>query len=144
MSEIKFDTLAIDNERKALLVLTEEVQKTQDEDARDALIDAIKQSAKRLEAMCAEIQHEAEQITVPKIDHLDIHAVVEVVLTPPQRARVLEAYGVDVPSVRIPDSTGVLTQNMAHIAPDYIEECAMKQAKAFKEMCEDLEKAAEG
>ena len=96
MAETKFDTTAIENERKALQLLAEEVQKTDDADARDALIDAIQKSADKLKS-----------------------------------------------SVRIPDATGVLTKNMAHIEPDYIEECAMKQAKAFKEMCEEIEKAAE-
>ena len=93
--------------------------------------------------MCEALQAEADKVVVPKIDNLDVDAVVEVVLTPEQRSRVLKAFGVDVPSVRIPDATGVLTKNMAHIEPDYIEECAMKQAKAFKEMCEEIEKAAE-
>ena len=143
MAETKFDTTAIENERKALQLLAEEVQKTDDADARDALIDAIQKSADKLKSMCEALQAEADKVVVPKIDNLDVDAVVEVVLTPEQRSRVLKAFGVDVPSVRIPDATGVLTKNMAHIGPDYIEECAMKQAKAFKEMCEEIEKAAE-
>ena len=138
MAETKFDTTAIENERKALQLLAEEVQKTDDADARDALIDAIQKSADKLKSMCEALQAEADKVVVPKID-----TVVEVVLTPEQRSRVLKAFGVDVPSVRIPDATGVLTKNMEHIEPDYIEECAMKQAKAFKEMCEEIEKAAE-
>ena len=143
MAETKFDTTAIENERKALQLLAEEVQKTDDADARDALIDAIQKSADKLKSMCEALQAEADKVVVPKIDNLDVDAVVEVVLTPEQRSRVLKAFGVDVPSVRIPDATGVLTKNMAHIEPDYIEECAMKQAKAFKEMCEEIENAAE-
>ena len=143
MAETKFDTTAIENERKALQLLAEEVQKTDDADARDALIDAIQKSADKLKSMCEALQAEADKVVVPKIDNLDVNAVVEVVLTPEQRSRVLKAFGVDVPSVRIPDATGVLTKNMADIEPDYIEECAMKQAKAFKEMCEEIEKAAE-
>ena len=143
MAETKFDTTAIENERKALQLLAEEVQKTDDADARDALIDAIQKSADKLKSMCEALQAEADKVVVPKIDNLDVDAVVEVVLTPEQRSRVLKAFGVDVPSVRIPDATGVLTKNKAHIEPDYIDECAMKQAKAFKEMCEEIEKAAE-
>lgn len=143
MADAKFDTTAIENERKALQLLAEEVQKTQDADARDALIDAIQKSADKLKTMCEELQGQADKVVVPQIDNLDVNAVVEVVLTPEQRSRVFEAHGVDVPSIRIPDATGVLTKNMLHIEPDYIEECAMKQAKAFKEMCEEIEKAAE-
>ena len=122
MAETKFDTTAIENERKALQLLAEEVQKTDDADARDALIDAIQKSADKLKSMCEALQAEADKVVVPKIDNLDVDAVVEVVLTPEQRSRVLKAFGVDVPSVRIPDATGVLTKNMAHIEPDYIEE----------------------
>lgn len=143
MANAKFDTAAIENERKALQLLAEEVQKTQDADARDALIDAIQKSADKLKTMCEELQAQADKVVVPQIDNLDVNAIVEVVLTAEQRSRVFEAHGVDVPSIRIPDATGVLTKNMSHIEPDYIEECAMKQAKAFKEMCEEIEKAAE-
>lgn len=143
MGNPAFDTAAIENERKALELLTAEIQKTQDADARDALLDAIRKSADKIAAMCAELQERADKIAAPKIDTLDVNAVVEVVLTPDQRERVLKAFGVDVPSVRIPDANGVLTRNMAHITPDYIEECAMKQAKAFCDMCNGIDAANE-
>ena len=142
MSE-KFDLTAIQNEQKAIMLLTEEVQKTSDAEERDALVAAIRKSAEKIQAMSAEMQARADAVTVPKVENFDIKAVVEVVLTPDQRKRVLEAYGVDVPSVRFPDSTGTLTRNMKNIEPDYIEECAMKQAKAFKDMVAEAEAAAE-
>lgn len=128
------DLSAIENERKALEVLSKEVQKTSTPQERDALMAEIGRTAARLQGMCEKLQQEADKVVVPKVENLQVDAVVEVILTPAQRQRVLEKTGVDVPSVRIPDSTGALTKNMRHIEPDYIEACAMKQAEAFNRM----------
>ena len=107
------------------------------------MIDEIKKMAVALEAKCMALQEEAQKVVTPKLDALDIHAVVEVVLTPEQRQRVLEKTGVDVPSVRIPDATGALTRNMKHIEPEFIESCAERQAQVFKDMVAEAEAAAE-
>ena len=114
-----------------------------DEASRNAMIDEIKKMAAALEAKCMALQEEAQKVVTPKLDALDIHAVVEVVLTPEQRQRVLEKTGVDVPSVRIPDATGALTRNMKHIEPEFIESCAERQAQVFKDMVAEAEAAAE-
>ena len=142
MSEHKPDLKDIENEQKAIQLLAQEVQKANDADERDAMIEEIKRMADRLQKMCEAMKDEADKVVVPKLDNLDIEAVVEVILTPDQRRHVMDEYGVDVPSIRIPDPTGVLTKNMHNITPSYIEECAMKQAKAFKKMVAEAERLA--
>ena len=107
----KFDTTDIENEQKALQLLANEVQNTKDDDTRDMLIAEIQKSAQKLQEMCQELQARADQFKPPQTD-VNIDAVVEVVLTPEQRRRVLEATGIDVPSVRIPDPNATLTKNM--------------------------------
>lgn len=130
------DASKVENERKALLVLAEAVQNCSDEE-RPFLMEEIKKTAEKLQALCDELQAEADKIaeTLPKDE--EINAVVEVVLTPDQRKRVLEATGIDVPSVKIPDPDALLTKNMQHIEPEFIELSAIEQAKRFKAMVED-------
>ena len=134
------DTSAIENEQKALQLLCDEMQNAKDDETREALAEQIKLIAAKLEKMCADLQAEADQIAPPD-DDINMKAVVEVVLTPDQRRRVLEATGIDVPSVRISDPNATLTKNMKHIQPDFIEECAMEQAEHFKRMVADFEEA---
>lgn len=133
------DTSAIENEKKALQLLANEVQNCKDDDERDALMAEVQKSAKKLEELCAELQKEADAIKPPEDEKKLLDAVVEVVLTKDQRRRVLEATGIDVPSVRISDPTSDLTRNMQHIQPEFIEECAMKQANLFKQLVSDAE-----
>lgn len=138
----KLDTTAIENEKNALKLLADEVQKATDDDTREMLVAEIQKSAEKLEKLCAELQAEADKIAPPEA--LDApQAVVEVVLTKDQRQRVLEKTGIDVPSVRIPDPTADLTKNMSIIQPEFIEECAIKQAENFKQLVADAEEAAE-
>ena len=131
------DTSAIDNERKALQLLTEQVQQCSD-DERDFLMNEIHKSAEKLQKMCDELQAKADEIaaTAPK-PQVDLEAVVEVVLTREQRDRVLAQTGIDVPSIRIPDPTAALTKNMVHIEPEFVEKCAIEQAERFKMLVED-------
>ena len=139
----KLDTTAIENEKKALKLLTDEVQKTKDEDQRNMLMAEIQKSAQKLEAMCEELQAEADKMRPPPEERIPVNAVVEVVLTKEQRQRVLEQTGVDVPSVRIPDPTGQLTKSMPTMDPVLIEESAISQANAFKELVADAEESFE-
>ena len=139
----KFDTTAIENEKKALELLASEVQKAKDDDQRNMLMAEIQKSAQKLEAMCAEMQAEADKIREVKKEQSHVDAVVEVMLTKEQRQRVLEQTGVDVPSVRIPDPTGQLTKNMPRMDPALIEESAISQANAFKELVADAEESFE-
>ena len=139
----KFDTTAIENEKKALQLLADEVQKTEDADQREMLMAEIQKSAAKLQALCEGMQAEADKIKPPQNDKINIDAVVEVVLTKEQRQRVLEQTGIDVPSVRISDPTGDLTKNMPIIEPEFIEQCAITQANAFKDLMADAEEAVE-
>ena len=139
----KFDTTAIENEKKALQLLAAEMQKATDEDQRDMLMGEIKKSADKMQAMCEEMQAEADKIRPPEVVDAAVHAVVEVVLTPEQRRRVLEETGIDVPSVRIPDPTGELTKNMPSMDRSFVEKCAISQANAFKQLVADAEESAE-
>jgi len=132
------DTTKIDDERKALQILAEAAQNCKDDDERDMLMQEIHKSAEKLQALCDELQAEADKIAEnAAVAKVDFEAVVEVVLTPAQRQRVLEKTGIEVPSVRIPDPDGTLTHNMQHIEPDFIEQAAIKQAEAFKSMVDD-------
>lgn len=135
------DASAIQNEQKALQLLCDEMQQAKDDETREALAEQIKLMAANLEKMCAELQAEADLIAPPDTDDVNIKAVVEVVLTPEQRKRVLETTGIDVPSVRISDPNATLTKNMKHIQPEFIEECAIEQAEHFKSMLADYEDA---
>ncbi|MCL2325951.1 MAG: hypothetical protein FWC40_05575 [Proteobacteria bacterium] len=137
------DTKPIETERKALQVLCEAMQEA-GEDERELLMAEIEKSAAKLEMLCAELQAEADA-TKPAVDLPEVHldAVVEVVLTPDQRRRVLEKTGIDVPSVRIQDPTADLTKFMPQISLDFIEKCAIEQAEAFKAMVADAEAGAE-
>ena len=137
--QVKLDKDAIDNERAALLLLVDEIQKTTDDDEREALAEAIQAQANKLQSMCDDLQAQADEIMKSQEKDPNLNVFVEVVLTPEQRARVLEATGVDVPSVKIPDPTAELTKNMAYIKPDYIEQRAMLQAENFKRLLEDME-----
>ena len=139
----KLDTTAIENEKKALKLLTDEVQKAKDEDQRNMLMEEIHKSAQKLQTMCEELQAEADKMRPPLEERISVAAVVEVVLTKEQRQRVLEKTGVDVPSVRIPDPTGQLTKNMPRMDPALIEESAISQANAFKELVADAEESFE-
>lgn len=132
------DTKAIDDEKKALQVLAEQVQQCKDDDERNLLIAEIQKTAAKLQELCDNLQAEADKImeNAPKTN-VDFTAVVEVVLTPEQRKRVLERTGIDVPSVKIPDPTGKLTENMQHVEPSFVEQCAIDQAKQFKALVED-------
>ena len=133
------DMSAVQNEQKALQLLANEVQNAKDDDERDMRIAEIQKSAAKLDALCKDLQAQADAIK-PEIEPpASVDAVVEVVLTPEQRKRVLEATGIDVPSVRIPDPTSDLTQNMKEVQPEFIEECAMKQANIFKQLVADAE-----
>ena len=134
----KFDTTDIENEQKALQLLANEVQNTKDDETRDMLIAEIQKSAQKLQDMCQELQARADQFKPPQND-VNMDAVVEVVLTPDQRKRVLDATGIDVPSVRIPDPNATLTKNMGTMKPEFIEKCAMSQAEAFKRLVADAE-----
>ena len=138
------DTTAVENEQKALMLLAEEVQKAPDQETRDALIAAIQESAAKLQKLCDELQAQADAMA-PKPDSADgeeVNPVVEIVLTRDQFARVKEETGVEVPSVRIPDPDGTITKNMAFIEPDFVYECALNQARAFKEMLAEAEENA--
>lgn len=139
----KFDTTAIENEKKALELLASEVQKAKDDDQRNMLMAEIQKSAQKLETMCAEMQAEADKIRGANKVQSHVDAVVEVMLTREQRQRVLEQTGVDVPSVRIPDPTGELTKSMPTMEPEFIEESAISQANAFKELVADAEESFE-
>lgn len=139
----KFDTTAIENEKKALELLASEVQKAKDDDQRNMLMAEIQKSAQKLETMCAEMQAEADKIRGANKVQSHVDAVVEVMLTREQRQRVLEQTGVDVPSVRIPDPTGDLTKSMPTMEPGFIEESAISQANAFKELVADAEESFE-
>ncbi len=138
-SQGKLDTSAIENEQKALQLLAAEIQKTNDGDTRDMLMAEIKKSADKLQSLCAELQAKADAMKPETAPVAKADAVVEVILTKEQRARVLEKTGIDVPSVRIPDPTSDLTKNMPNIQPEYIEECAINQANRFKELVADAE-----
>ncbi len=142
MAEL-LDTTAVENEKKALQLLMDEYQKA-DANDKDLLMDAIQKQAAKLDAVCQELQDKADAIN-PNVESDDpaLKAVVEVVLTPEQRAHVKEATGVDVPTVRIPDPTSNLTKNMAAVKPEYIEERAILQAKLFKKMMAEAEDIAE-
>ncbi|MBQ9396859.1 MAG: hypothetical protein IJU23_15265 [Proteobacteria bacterium] len=133
------DTTAIENEQKALQMLADEVQKAKDDDERDALVAEIQKTAARLEAMCKELQDDADAMKPEDEKDPKLDAVVEVILTKEQRKRVLDATGIDVPSVRIPDPTAELTKNMNNIEPEFIEKCAMSQAEIFKQLVADAE-----
>lgn len=138
MADKKLDKTAIDNERAALLVLMDEMSKTNDDDMREELADVIKAQAQKLLEMCDDLQAAADEI-VKNQPQEEPNAVVEVVLTPEQRAHVLAETGIDVPSVRIPDPTSELTRNMAFIQPDFIEERAIIQANQYKAIIEGME-----
>lgn len=142
MAEL-LDTTAVENEKKALQLLMDEYQKADGND-KELLMDAIQKQAAKLDAVCQELQDKADAIN-PNVESDDpaLKAVVEVVLTPEQRARVKEATGIDVPTVRIPDPTSNLTKNMAAVKPEYIEERAILQAKLFKKMVAEAEDIAE-
>ncbi len=130
------DASKIENERKALMVLAEAVQNCSDEE-RPMLMEEIKKTAEKLQSLCDELQAEADQMAAALPQDEELNVVVEIVLTPDQRKRVLEATGVDVPSVKIPDPDALLTKNMQHVEPEFIEMSAMEQAKRFKSMVED-------
>lgn len=130
------DASKVENERKALMVLAEAVQNCSDEE-RPLLMEEIQKTAAKLQQLCDELQAEADKMTAALPQEEEIQAVVEVVLTPDQRRRVLDATGIDVPSVKIPDPNALLTKNMQHIEPEFIELSAMEQAKRFKAMVED-------
>lgn len=136
------DTTAIENEKKALQLLADEIQKAPDDDTREMLAAEIQKTAEKLEKLCAELQAEADKLAPPDEDDLT-NAVVEVILTKEQRQRVLEKTGIDVPSVRIPDPTADLTKNMSIMKPEFVEECAITQAENFKRLVADAEEAAE-
>lgn len=136
------DTTAIENEKKALQLLADEIQKAPDDDTREMLAAEIQKTAEKLEKLCAELQTEADKLAPPDEDDLT-NAVVEVILTKEQRQRVLEKTGIDVPSVRIPDPTADLTKNMSIMKPEFVEECAITQAENFKRLVADAEEAAE-
>jgi len=137
------DTKPIETERKALQVLCEAMKEAGEED-RELLMAEIQKSASKLETLCAELQAEADAVK-PAVELPELHmdAVVEVVLTPDQRRRVLEKTGIDVPSVRIQDPNAELTKYMSHIELDFVEKCAIDQAEAFKAMVADAEAGAE-
>ncbi len=135
------DASGVENERKALQLLCEEMQNAKDADTRDALMEQIQATAAALEKLCEKLQAEADEIAPPETDEVNLNAVVEVILTPDQRRRVLEITGIDVPSVRIPDPTAELTRNMQFIKPDFVEECAIEQAENFKRLVADFEEA---
>ena len=136
------DTTAIENEKKALQLLADEIQKAPDDDTREALAAEIQKTAEKLEKLCAELQAEADKLAPPNEEDLT-NVVVEVILTKEQRQRVLEKTGIDVPSVRIPDPTADLTKNMSIMQPEFVEECAITQAENFKRLVADAEEAAE-
>ena len=135
------DMSAVQNEQKALLLLADEIQKCDDDDTRELLAAEIQKSAEKLQALCNELQAEADSMAqdAPKPN---TDAVVEVVLTKDQRALVLEKTGLDVPSIRIPDPNADLTRNMKDIDPDFILDCALKQADKFKRFVAESEEEA--
>ncbi len=137
------DKTAVENEQKALQLLMDEYQKAEGND-KEQLMEAIQKQAEKLDAECQKLQAEADSLT-PKDDEDDpaIQAIVEVVLTPEQRARVKEITGIDVPTVKLSDPTSNLTQNMASVNPDDIEERAIHQAKLFKKLMAEAEDIAE-
>ena len=129
---------AIENERAALMVLMDEMSRVKDDDEREALADAIKGQAEKLQKMCEDLQAQADALAQEKPEDNLKDAVVEVVLTPEQRARVLEKTGIDVPSVKIPDPTSELTQHMAFVKPEFIEQRAILQAENFKRIVDSM------
>ena len=144
MSEqVKLDKSAIDNEKAALLLLIDEMQNASSDEDRDNLKEAIEAQAAKLQSMCDDLQAKADEIMADAPQNSMMDAVVEVVLTPEQRARVLERTGIDVPSIKIPDPTTELTKNMQYVKPEFIEQRAMIQAQNFKQLMEDMEEASE-
>ena len=135
---------AIENERAALMVLMDEMSRVKDDDEREELGDAIKAQAEKLQKMCEDLQAQADALAQEKPKDNLTDAVVEVVLTPEQRARVLEKTGIDVPSVKIPDPTSELTNNMAFVKPEFIEQRAIMQAENFKRLIETMPETEDG
>ena len=137
------DTTAVENEKKALQLLVDEYQKADDND-KELLRDAIQAQAEKLDAVCKDLQAKADAIKPPDAPEDPAKkAVVEVVLTPEQRARVKEKTGIDVPSVRISDPTSNLTKNMPAMKPEFIEERAIHQANVFKKLVAEAEETAD-
>lgn len=141
MDDKRLDTTDIDNERKALLLLAEEVQKTTDDDTRNALIAEIQKTAAHLQELCDALQAKANELVPPTPSEDVAVPVVEIVLTRDQHDIVMRETGVDVPSVRIPDPNGNITKNMAFIEPHFVLECALTQATMFKQLVADAEQS---
>lgn len=133
------DTKAIEDERKALEVLIESMEGASEDEVK-LLVKEIEKTAQKIEKLCEALQSKADSIPKPELEATQ-DAFVEIVLTPEQRARVLEKTGIDVPSLRLEDPTSELTQNMPHVEPDYIEKRAIEQAEIFISLSSDLEES---
>lgn len=131
------DTKAIEDERKALEILVESIEGASEDDMK-VLLKEIEKTAQKIEEMCEALQAKADAIPRPESE-MTPEAFVEIVLTPEQRARVLEKTGIDVPSLRLEDPTSELTRNMIHVEPDYIEARAIEQAEMFISLTSDME-----
>ena len=140
--QVKLGTTAIDNEKAALLLLINEMQNASNDEERDNLKEALETQAAKLQSLCDELQAKADDIIKDNPKNESMDAVVEVVLTPEQRSRVLAKTGVDVPSIKIPDPSSELTKNMQYVQPDFIELRAIIQAENFKQLMEDMEQAS--
>ncbi|MFA5625577.1 MAG: hypothetical protein WC966_11070 [Bradymonadales bacterium] len=130
------DASKVLEERKAMQVLMDSLEEAQGSD-RDAVVEAIQEQAKRLQAACDELEAEAKAQDVQKPED-EPEIFVEILLTPEQMQRVKTATGVEIPSIKLKDPTGALSKNMQHIEPEFVEEKAMEKAEQFNEMMADL------
>ncbi len=92
----------------------------------------------RIQAVAAQLQAMGDQLGAMARALEEQHgpppprAMVEVVLTPEQRGRVVEKTGVDLASIRIADDGGATSQTMPLMDPRRIEFYALKEAERRK------------
>jgi len=125
----------IDERRKRLLSMLEQLQKEED-------MTTFLQTCQQMEAVGAELASmvlafEAEM----KQKVTAARGFVEVMLTPDQRARIHKATGINMTTVLIKDPGGEVNLGMPLARPEDIEREAMKQATAKKGEVEAREKA---
>ena len=118
----------LDARRRDLEALVDTARDEADADRLSAIAAAVSGRAAELESL-ARRHVEGEQALTPRAGMI---GRIEIVLTPEQRARILERTGVDLPSFIAPDELGVMARTMPRMDPRLVEALATNEAERKK------------
>jgi hypothetical protein len=117
----------LEKKKDEMLELAKTLEGLEDHAQIQAIAEQLAEQGKELEILAAEFAGQSDATAKSRT------AWAEVVLTPDQRKRILEATGVEMETVKIRDDGGFFSLSMPYMAPSVIEAYALREAERRKQ-----------